>query len=64
LADPVNGVIGDAIDNVVEVSFGIEAVEFCGLCRPPNYAERFWSNQSFGHSLRPVDGTTPQLHSA
>jgi hypothetical protein len=31
--------IGDASEHVAHISFGIEAVELGGLCRPPNYAE-------------------------
>jgi hypothetical protein len=56
--------IGDAAQHVGEPGLRIDIVELGGLCRPPNYAERFWSNWSFGHSLRPVDGTAPQFHSA
>jgi hypothetical protein len=30
---------GEAVDDVGEVGFGIEAVQLCALCRTPNYAE-------------------------
>ena len=30
----------EAVEDVSEVGFGIEAVQFCALCRTPNYAER------------------------
>jgi hypothetical protein len=33
-------VIGDAANHFAQVGFGIDAVELCGLCRSPNYAER------------------------
>jgi len=39
--DPVDGVsVGDPGENVPEIGFGIQSVQFCGLCRAPNYAER------------------------
>ena len=31
--------IDHAREHVVQVSVGFDAVEFAGLCRPPNYAE-------------------------
>jgi hypothetical protein len=31
--------IDHAREYVVQVSVGFDAVEFAGLCRPPNYAE-------------------------
>jgi hypothetical protein len=64
IVDPVSGMFGNARQNIGEPGLRIDIVQFGGLCRPPNYAERFWSNRSFGHSLRAVDGTAPQLHSA
>jgi hypothetical protein len=38
--DAVDRMIGDAIEHRVQISFWIEAVQFGGLCRAPNYAER------------------------
>jgi hypothetical protein len=32
----------EAGEDVGEIGFGIDAVEFASLCRPPDYAERFW----------------------
>jgi hypothetical protein len=31
--------VGDAGEHVAEISLRIELAHFCGLCRPPNYAE-------------------------
>ena len=40
LVEPVDGMsIDHAREHVGEVSVGFDAVEFAGLCRPPNYAE-------------------------
>jgi hypothetical protein len=36
-----NGMVRYASEDVGEPCAGIDAVEFRGLCRPPNYAERF-----------------------
>jgi hypothetical protein len=33
--------IGDPGQHIGEPGLGIDAVELGGLCRPPNYAERF-----------------------
>jgi hypothetical protein len=40
LCDSVDRMIGDAIEHRVQISFWIKAVQFGGLCRAPNYAER------------------------
>jgi hypothetical protein len=34
-------VIGDTGEHVGEPCLRIDIIHFCGLCRPPNYAERF-----------------------
>jgi hypothetical protein len=34
--------IGDARQHVGQPGLRIDVVELGGLCRPPNYAERFW----------------------
>jgi hypothetical protein len=33
--------IGDAGEDVSEPGAGVDIIELAGLCRPPNYAERF-----------------------
>jgi ferritin-like metal-binding protein YciE len=40
LCDAVDGMIGDAVDDVAQIGLGIEAVRLGGLCRTPDYAER------------------------
>jgi hypothetical protein len=40
LVDAIDGVLGDASDDVAQVCLGIKAIQFGGLCRLPNYAER------------------------
>jgi hypothetical protein len=40
LVQTLNGMIRDATEDVDEPCAGIDIVEFRGLCRPPNYAER------------------------
>jgi hypothetical protein len=39
LCDAVYRMIGDAIEHSVQVRFRIEAIQFGGLCRIPDYAE-------------------------
>jgi hypothetical protein len=39
-------VIVDASEHVSEPRLRVEVVQFGGLCRAPNYAERFWENPS------------------
>ena len=36
--------LGQLGEQVPEVGVGVEAVRLGGLCRPPNYAEQFWSD--------------------
>jgi hypothetical protein len=38
--DPFDRIVSDPIMNLAQVVLGIEAVQFGGLCRAPNYAER------------------------
>jgi hypothetical protein len=33
----------------------MDAVDFAGLCRPPNYAERFWKDTAVLADLRSVE---------
>jgi hypothetical protein len=40
LVDAIDRMLGDASDDVAQVGLGIKAVQFSGLCRVPNYAER------------------------
>jgi len=57
-------VIGDPGQYVGEPGLWIEVVELGGLCRPPNYAERFWKQAAVCARLRPIERTSPQFHSA
>jgi hypothetical protein len=36
-----------AVQHAGEISLGVETVELCSLCRPPNYAEWTWFPQSW-----------------
>jgi hypothetical protein len=38
--DTTDRMVCDAAEDVVQIGLGVEAIEFGGLCRPPNYAER------------------------
>jgi hypothetical protein len=40
LGDAIDGMLGDSSDNVAQVGLGVKTIQFCGLCRLPNYAER------------------------
>ena len=64
VADAIDGMVGDAGEHVAEISLRIELAHFCGLCRPPNYAERFWMRPIVCANLRPVERTSPKFHSA
>jgi hypothetical protein len=55
---------GDAGQNIGEPGLRIDAVHFGRLCRPPNYAERFWMRPIVCPNLRPVERTSPKFHSA
>jgi hypothetical protein len=37
--DPVDGMFGDASQNLAEIAFRIQTVEFGCSCRAPDYAE-------------------------
>jgi hypothetical protein len=39
--------IDDPGEDIGEIAEGLDAVEFAGLCRPPNYAERARFRQRF-----------------
>jgi hypothetical protein len=56
--------VGHALERVLEISKGLDVVELGGLCRPPNYAERFWMRPIVCPNLRPVERTSPKFHSA
>jgi hypothetical protein len=43
----VRGMVGDAGQDIGKPSLRIDVVHLGGLCRPPNYAEQFRSDQSF-----------------
>jgi hypothetical protein len=50
--------------DVGQVGERINIVQLTGLCRPPNYAERFWMRPIVCANLRPVERTSPKFHSA
>jgi hypothetical protein len=56
--------IGDAGDDVAQVTLGIEPVQLRGLCRPPNYAERLWKAAAASAHLCAVERTSLEWHSA
>jgi hypothetical protein len=56
--------LGDARENVGEPGLRINIVHLGRLCRPPNYAERFWMGPIVCPNLRPVERTSPKFHSA
>jgi hypothetical protein len=56
--------VDHAREHIAQVGIGFDAVEFAGLCRPPNYAERFWKQAAVCARLRPIERTSPQFHSA
>ena len=53
-----------ACEEVCEPGERIGIVELCGLCRPPNYAERFTEQPGECAYLPPIERILPQLHSA
>ena len=63
-ADAVERMIGDDREDVAQVRLGIDAVEFGGLCRPRNYAERYWSDALIPWIYRTKSRTSLQFHSA
>jgi hypothetical protein len=56
--------VDDSDEDVGQIAQRIDVVEFTGLCRPPNYAERFWMGPIVCPNLRPVERTSPKFHSA
>ena len=60
----LGGVIRQASQHVGEPGLRVDVVELGGLCRPPNYAERFWKQPVVCAQLRPVERRSPQFHSA
>ena len=32
---------GEFVEDIAEIREGLDAIQFAGLCRVPNYAERF-----------------------
>jgi len=45
--DPFDRMIGDPFQHLAQIILGVEAVELCRLCRPPNYAELACFSQSW-----------------
>jgi hypothetical protein len=62
--ESLNRMLGDARQNVGEPSLRIDVVHLGRLCRPPNYAERFWKQAVVCARLRPIERTSPQFDSA
>jgi hypothetical protein len=56
--------VDDLRDGFGKVGVGIDFGELAGLCRPPNYAERFWKRLVVCAHLPPVERTLSQFHSA
>jgi hypothetical protein len=54
----------DAAEDVGEPCLGIDVVELRGLCRLPNYAERFWEEPVVCAYLRARRTDIAQFHSA
>jgi hypothetical protein len=51
-------------ENVGDIGFRVDAVELAGLCRLPNYAERFWEEPVVCAYLRARRTDIAQFHSA
>jgi hypothetical protein len=64
LTNPPDWMIWEPGEHVGEPGARINIVELGGLCRPPNYAERFWKRLVVCAHLRPVERTLSQFHSA
>jgi hypothetical protein len=56
--------IGDAGEQVGEIVLRVETVELGALCRPPDYAERFWKDSPWTRSYGPSSGHSFHFHSA
>jgi hypothetical protein len=50
--DAIDGMLGDASDDVAQVGLGIKAIQFGGLCRVSNYAEWFSMQPTARSQLR------------
>ena len=60
VVDPSHGMTrDDPGEHVAQVGLRIDAVHFAGLCRPPNYAERFWKQAPFARACGPSSGHCP-----
>ena len=60
----LDGMFGDAGQDVGEPGLRIDVVHLGGLCCPPNYAERFLMRPIVCPNLWPVERTSPKFHSA
>jgi hypothetical protein len=56
--------VDHAREHIAQVGVGLDVIQLAGLCRPPNYAERFWMRPIVCPNLRPVERTSPKFHSA
>ena len=56
--------IDEADENIGQIGLGLDAVQFTGLCRLPNYAEWFWEEPVICAYLRVVERSSSQFHSA
>ena len=63
-SNPVLRHVCDASEHIGQPCLRIDVVELGRLCRPPNYAERFWKQPVVCAQLRPVERRSPQFHSA
>jgi hypothetical protein len=51
--------VGQPVEQIGEIGFGLEIIELCGLCRLPNYAERLfrsWRYEALFQPFRPRSG--------
>ena len=55
---------GDAGEHVGQPGLRIDVVQLGGLCRPPNYAERFRNDARVVAVLSAVERTFAPFHSA
>ncbi|WP_461335729.1 hypothetical protein, partial [Bradyrhizobium elkanii] len=52
------------LQHVRQIDLRIEFMEFCRLCRPPNYAEWFWEEPVVRADLPLVERSSSCFHSA
>ena len=64
LVDPFDRMILQSCEDIGEPGLRVDVVELCGLCRLPNYAERFWKQPVAPAHLRAVERTSSRCHSA